>query len=112
MRRLVANILGGIALSAVYCTVIFGALFLTSLADTKPISVAPITEYEHFERAADGKPICPKCGRSDHVLVYLYGLRREPPPEGMSLGGCTLGPKSPKYRCRNCNASFGIVGKD
>jgi hypothetical protein len=71
----------------------------------------PATEYERFETTADGKPICPRCERSDKVLKYLYGLRREAPPEGMIGGGCSIGPKSPEYHCSHCDTRFGITSQ-
>ena len=69
------------------------------------------TEYERFESTPDGKPICPKCGRSDKVLKYLYGLHGDPPPEGVIGGGCAIGPKSPEYLCGHCDTRFGIASQ-
>jgi hypothetical protein len=67
------------------------------------------TQYEHFERTADGKPMCPKCGRSDRMLRYQYGLTREALPEGTTNGGCAVAPNSPEYKCGHCDARFGIT---
>jgi hypothetical protein len=69
----------------------------------------PITEFKHFERAVDGKPICPRCGRSNHILKYQYGLTREASPEGMTSGGCAVSPESPEYLCTRCKTKFGVT---
>jgi hypothetical protein len=88
-----------------------GAAYLVTREPDAPSNSPPVTEYRQFEKTADGKPICPKCGRSDKVLRYLYGLTREAAPEGMTSGGCVIGPDSPEHRCAHCGAKFGITSQ-
>ncbi|QEG27991.1 hypothetical protein GobsT_27590 [Gemmata obscuriglobus] len=67
------------------------------------------TDYEHYEQTPEGKPICPKCGRSDQVRAYLYGLTRGERPEGTVGGGCVVTALSPAFRCGHCEARFGVT---
>lgn len=53
---------------------------------------------------------CPKCGSLD-VVPILYGY---PMPEAMAaaekgaieLGGCLVGERDPRKKCKACNARF------
>ncbi len=72
---------------------------------------APVTEHTWYWWTLTGKPICPKCGRFDNVREFLYGLPRGAPPEGRIGGGCVVGPDSPRYKCGNCEATFGITSQ-
>lgn len=84
-------------------------LVLSNSSDQPP--PWPVTEHKSYERTAAGEPICPKCGRSDAALKYLYGLRREAAPAGTVNGGCCVGPDSPEFRCGHCGATFGVTGQ-
>jgi len=83
------------------------ACYLPSLFTSQPKQLFPIAEFKDFERTADGKPICPRCGRTKHVRQYQYGLTREAGPEGTVSGGCGVGPESPEYKCLRCGTNFG-----
>jgi hypothetical protein len=56
-------------------------------------------------------PACPTC-QSSEVVPIMYGL---PSSEGLAaakrgevqLGGCVIGPASPRWYCRACGEYFG-----
>ena len=91
-----------------FWSVLGAVAYLVTWEREPPSNPRPVTEYEQFAKTADGKPICPKCGRSDKVRQYLYGLLREDPPEGMVWGCCTVHEDSPEYRCGHCGTKFGL----
>jgi hypothetical protein len=68
----------------------------------------PVAEYEDYSRTADGKPICPKCRRSDKVVQYRYGKDAKLSP-GQVGAGCCVGPDSADFRCDHCSTNFGIT---
>jgi hypothetical protein len=110
-RRGVVSIACGLLAGAVICAIpelVNLRRWLPSFGHRHPDNL-PRTEYEHFDVTKEGKPICPRCGKSDEVLKYQYGLTREAPPKGMIGGGCGIGPESPEYHCGHCDAGFGIT---
>jgi hypothetical protein len=62
-----------------------------------------------------GLPPCPECGASDPVRI-VYGY---PSPETFAasergevrLGGCVVGPESPEFACRACDAELPWVAR-
>lgn len=105
-RSLMVSLAGGLLAGGAIYALLEG---IHLLSPPEMNAGAPVTEYERFESTVEGKPICPKCGHSDKVLQFLYGLRRGALPEGTTSGGCVVGPKSPEYRCGHCDARFGIT---
>lgn len=60
---------------------------------------------------AEPMPACPTC-QSSAVVPVVYGLPsgagREMAESGeVLLGGCGIGPESPRWHCRACGAYFG-----
>jgi hypothetical protein len=82
-------------------------LILSAPEESRPPPY-PVAEYEDYSRTADGKPICPRCGRSDDVVQYRYGLKADCPP-GTVGAGCVVGPDSADFRCNHCRTNFGIT---
>lgn len=80
---------------------------LLGLGCRRPVSPYP-SEYEEYSRTADGKPICPKCGRSDKIVQYKYGKDARCGPDQIPAG-CCVGPDSADYRCDHCRTNFGIT---
>lgn len=54
-------------------------------------------------------PVCPHCGRSDQILVLVYGLSRTDPPPGFVKAGCVITKDSPMYKCGACGTEFGRI---
>lgn len=55
-------------------------------------------------------PPCPHCGSTDAVEI-AYGYRNFEMADAAErgeivLGGCIVGPESPAYECRGCNAAL------
>ena len=58
---------------------------------------------------------CPECG-SEQVVPIRYGfptpeLAREAEQGRVALGGCCLGPQSPRWLCKACEHEFGKMGR-
>ncbi|WP_459957026.1 hypothetical protein [Nocardia sp. IFM 10818] len=57
-------------------------------------------------------PSCPTCGRTPTPIVYGLPARvaaaRADRGE-IVLGGCCIGPGSPKWACTSCGARFGDI---
>jgi|SaaInlStandDraft_6_1057023.scaffolds.fasta_scaffold292915_1 hypothetical protein len=59
--------------------------------------------------------LCPKC-RSDKVIPIVYGLIDSPDAiqkiknGEFDSGGCCVYEDSPKWKCRDCEESFGKIG--
>jgi rubredoxin len=56
-------------------------------------------------------PYCPRCG-SRETAEIVYGLvlpdvEAEYPGRRIILGGCVVGPTSPKWQCVSCGHSWG-----
>jgi hypothetical protein len=68
---------------------------------SEPPKKAP-TEYFDFP--------CRRCGKKK-VKMYVYGYVDD--PDALSpreiLGGCCIGPDSPKWKCENCGLESGYV---
>ena len=64
--------------------------------------------------AAQMKPLCPKCGRSETVVAIAYGypdprIGRQTLETGVALGGGIPAEHAPSWYCRACETSFGEI---
>jgi hypothetical protein len=94
----------GVLAVVVVLVVGLGAVYWVPRKSEKPY---PVAEYEEYERTADGKPICPRCGRTDDVVRYRYGLRATIGP-GEVGAGCVVGSDCADFRCNHCGTNFGL----
>lgn len=103
-------------------------LYVYYLPDFRAISYLLLTVPPKRQRAGlrsgevptaeNGSPeTCPQCG-SHHVAEILYGLPDldqvlpEVDAGRVVMSGCCVFDDSPRYRCLDCNNSWGIVQKD
>jgi transposase-like protein len=59
---------------------------------------------------------CPRCGSTDAVAVYLFGLPARPPQpheeHRVVFGGCVIGEGPiPDWRCQECQVAFTDGGR-
>ncbi len=73
------------------------------------------TTTEKDEQKSTRKRNCPKCG-SDKVIPIVYGdidgsleVMQQIKNEEIDPGGCCVDEESPKWKCRDCNESFGKI---
>jgi hypothetical protein len=60
------------------------------------------------------KSKCPICGKVDSVVRILYGMPTVKAYEDaqagkLHIGGCCIGPDSPKWYCKRCDKEFGKI---
>jgi hypothetical protein len=87
---------------------LYGLMRLAAIGDAPRDNYSgPRIDIENYICTADGKPICPHCGKTEEIREYLYGLVRDVPPG--RIYGCVISEDSPRYKCLNCETRFGRV---
>lgn len=81
--------------------------------DVRSARVAYLDFLTAHNRKADAAKVqqalndkhCPICGSEQEVQPIAYGLIRNPPPN-VHLGGCMVGPDSPRWYCQKDKLEF------
>ena len=111
-KAILIGVVGGITAAITALTLLFGYIEITERYNEyqQEQYVMKMESTPPDNRSGD---FCPMCGSTD-VCRYLYGLlyrdsviiEKERNHE-IKLGGCTLSPTNPRYKCNWCSYKWG-----